>query len=395
MANEIQNRWAFLVGVNHYREGRRFHRLNHCINDVLTLQQLLKTVGYGVVCLHDQLDQNDERYPDTANTVVAEFRRLCQKMGPDDLLLVYFACHGTRQLVNGDQKPYLIFRETRSTLPETALSIADFKQEMANSPAQRQVMLLDACHMGMGTDQRSGDTTAERQFIRNVYELATGFALLAASTAQQTAKESTEIEHGVFSNFVLSGLAGQGKALVSDTDPQKRFVSVDSLRKHVFHELLIWSAEKGYDQTPQGHAEGDLGEFILVDYRHQDLPELAASLPSSDVTEMEVTAKPVQEVLRERGQPEPVSRGVKSHGCEQITTQNNSVPVSKKIGLGQQLKVERIKQQIQVKKEQIEREKALLGGVKGVAEYETEHTLNRLADDISRLEAELEELLNV
>ncbi|MEM9005496.1 MAG: caspase family protein [Cyanobacteria bacterium P01_F01_bin.86] len=283
MANEIQNRWAFLVGVNHYREGRRFRRLNHCIDDVLALQDLLRSVGYGVVCLHDRLDENDDRYPDTADTVVAEFRKLCQKVGPDDLLLVYFACHGTRQLVAGDEKPYLIFRKTRSTLPETALSIVDFKQEMANSPAQRQVMLLDACHMGMGTAERGGDTTAEQQFIRNVYELATGFALLAASTAQQTAKESAELEHGVFSKFVLSGLAGQGQALVSNTDPQKRFVSVDSLRKHVFNKLLIWSAEQGYDQTPQGHAEGDLGEFILVDYRHQDLPELATSLPSSDM----------------------------------------------------------------------------------------------------------------
>ena len=110
MANEIQNRWAFLVGVNHYREGRRFHRLNHCIGDVLALQDLLRSVGYGVVCLHDRLDENDDRYPDTADTVVAEFRKLCQKIGPDDLLLVYFACHGTRQLVAGDEKPYLIFR---------------------------------------------------------------------------------------------------------------------------------------------------------------------------------------------------------------------------------------------------------------------------------------------
>ena len=107
---------------------------------------------------------------------------------------------------------------------------------------------------------------------------------------------------------------------MSATDPQKRFVSVDSLRKHVFHELLIWSAEKGYDQTPQGHAEGDLGEFILVDYRHQDLPELAASLPSSDVTAMEGMAQRGQEVLQEREQPEPCEQECESHGYEQIFT---------------------------------------------------------------------------
>ncbi|MEA5464606.1 caspase family protein [Leptothoe sp. PORK10 BA2] len=111
--------------------------------------------------------------------------------------------------------------------------------------------------------------------------------------------------------------------------------------------------------------------------------------------DMEALAKQVQGKLREKGGPEPVYKWVKGPRSEQITAQGKTVPVSKKLGLGQQMKVDRIKQQIQVKQEQIEREKALLGGVKGVAEYETEHTLNRLADDISRLEAELEDLLNV
>lgn len=278
MANEIQNRWAFLVGVNHYRESQRFRRLNHCVNDVLALQQLLKTVGYGVICLHDNLSNHDPRFPDRADTVIAEFRGLCEKIGPDDLLLVYFACHGTRNLQGRDTKPYLIFRDTRSKLPETALSISDFKAEMVSCQAERQVMLLDACHMGAGTDDRSGDTEAERQFIRNVHELATGFALLTASTAQQTAKESSDIQHGVFSHFVLSGLRGEGEALVSKTDLEKKFVSVNSLRNHVYNNLLIWSAEKGYDQTPQGQAEGDLGDFILVDYRDQPFPVLTEAL---------------------------------------------------------------------------------------------------------------------
>ena len=56
MANKIRNRWAFLVGVNDYRESSRFKPLGHCVNDVLALKKLLKQVGYGVVCLHDDLE---------------------------------------------------------------------------------------------------------------------------------------------------------------------------------------------------------------------------------------------------------------------------------------------------------------------------------------------------
>lgn len=281
MANEIRNRWAFLVGVNHYRESSRFGSLRYCVNDVKALGKLLKQVGYGVICLHDQLKRDDERFPDTANTVIAELRKLQDKIGSDDLLLVYFACHGTRSLLSTDERPYLILRDTRSTIPETALAVARLKAEMQEFKAERQVIILDACHMGVGKDDRGDTTEAARQFIQNVHELATGFALLTPSTAQQTTRESDDLQHGVFSSFVLSGLSGEGKALVHTTESNRGFVTLDSLRKYVFNEMLIWSVEQGYEQIPQGQTEGDLGDFMLVDYRQQLRPETSVYNPNN------------------------------------------------------------------------------------------------------------------
>jgi uncharacterized caspase-like protein len=280
MANEIRNRWAFLVGVNHYRESSRFNPLGHCVNDVVALEKLLKQVGYGVVCLHDKLDKTHERFPDKASTVIAELRKLHDKLGANDLLLVYFACHGTRSLSSTDTRPYLILRETRSTLPETALAVADLKAEMQKCKAERQILILDACHMGMGKDDRGDGADAARQFIRNVHELATGFSLLTPSTAQQTTRESDALQHGVFSHFVLAGLRGEGEALVPITEPNRGFVTPDSLKKYVFNKMLIWSAEQGYEQIPQGQTEGDLGDFMLVDYRQQSRPETPAYTPN-------------------------------------------------------------------------------------------------------------------
>jgi hypothetical protein len=248
----IKNRWALLVGVNRYIDFA-FPALKFCVNDVLTLEQILKGLGYTVVCLHDQLDWNSPRFP-TRDNVEAELTRLCQSVGQDDLLLVHFACHG--KLING--QPVLSLQNTRlPTLARTGLPLAEVKQQMRQSQAKRLVLTLDACHTGV----EIGRDIADPQFIHNAYELAEGFALIAASTAQQIAQEWGEKEHGVFTYYLLEALSGK-----ADRN-NKRFVTVDDLKTHVLDGLRRWNVEQGGAiQEPTAQTEG-MGDMILADYR--------------------------------------------------------------------------------------------------------------------------------
>ena len=92
-------------------------------------------------------------------------------------------------------------------------------------------------------------------------DLAEGFALIAASTAQQVAQEWKEKEHGVFTYYLLEGLSGQ-----ADRDG-KEFVTVDDLKTHVLDGLRRWNVEHGgLLQEPTARTEG-LGDIILADYR--------------------------------------------------------------------------------------------------------------------------------
>jgi hypothetical protein len=249
----IQDRWALLVGVNRYVDPT-FPPLKFCVNDVLALEATLKDLGYTVVTLYDNAAQ--EHLRPTRDNVEAELTRLCQVAGPDDLLLVHFACHG--KLVDG--KPVLITRETRApTLARRALPLAEVERMMRDSEARRLVLTLDACHTGVEV----GRDLADPEFIRNAYELAEGFALIAASTAQQIAQEWDEKEHGVFTYYLLEGLSGQ-----ADHD-DKDFVTVGDLSLHVLNGLKHWNVEHaGLLQEPTARAEG-LGDIIVADYRHK------------------------------------------------------------------------------------------------------------------------------
>lgn len=188
-------RWAFLVGVNKYVDSG-ISDLKFCINDVLVLGQTLESLGYEVVTLHDQQDWNHPRFPNR-NNVEARLKQICDAVQADDLLWVHFACHGTVVKTAANHKePVLITCDTQlNLLAQQALPVAKVEQYMKASQARRFLLTLDACHTGLDIGR---DLLADSEFIQNVYEQAEGFALIAASTAQQRAFEWQEKQHGVF-----------------------------------------------------------------------------------------------------------------------------------------------------------------------------------------------------
>ncbi len=124
------------------------------------------------------------------------------------------------------------------------------------------MLTLDACHTGV----EMGRELSDPAFIKNAFELAEGFALIAASTAQQVAQEWREVEHGVFTYYLLEGLTGK-----ADHD-SKEFVTVNDLQTYVVDNLRKWSIKhKGLIQEPTFRADG-IGDMILGDYRQYGKP---------------------------------------------------------------------------------------------------------------------------
>lgn len=249
----IRNRWALLVGVNRYKDPA-IPNLKYCVNDVLALEETFRGAGYAVVALHDDVDPKKEHLLPERDNVEAELARICRSAGPDDLVLAHFACHG--RLVDGE--PVLITREIREpTLAKKALPVAEVEKQMRESGARRLVLILDACHTGV----EIGRDLADPRFIHNVYELAEGFAMIAASTSQQKAQEWGEKEHGVFTYYLLEGLGGGAD------HAGKGFVTVEDLGNYVLDGLRRWNVEHGgLLQEPTARIEG-LGDMIVADYR--------------------------------------------------------------------------------------------------------------------------------
>jgi Caspase domain/inactive STAND/Effector-associated domain 9 len=266
----IQRRYAFLVGINSYVEPR-LSSLNFCVEDVKALETLLTELGYIVVSMYDQHPQQ-HRQPIRGN-VKAELKQLCQQLEKNDLLFVHFACHGK---VVGSKR-ILMMQDSRLALLEEIeerLTVEDVQQMMRDSKATRFFLSLDACHTGV--EMGRGDDDLE--FIRNVYELAEGFVVMAGSTAQQKAMEWKAVKHGVYTYYLLKALSGEADRA------NKSFVSVDDVEKHVIDQLKRWGVAMGLLQEPTIEKSG-MGDMILADWRDRTPPSISMPAPAPQTQE--------------------------------------------------------------------------------------------------------------
>lgn len=255
----IKKRWAFLVGINSYVDPA-FSKLSFCIKDVKALQNTLSRLNYETVCLHDEL-KSGPRFP-SRNNIEAELVTFCEQMGEDDLLWVHFACHGMQlEEQSGKEQPVLIAQDTRrATLSSTSLPLSKVEELMGKSKAKRRVLTLDACETGveMGRNSNAPD------FIKNVHELAEGYALISASTAKQAAQERQDIGHGVFTHYLLKGLK-------EDAKDEQGNITISGLYNYVLNEFRSRNIQQGGQlQEPTYRAQG-IGDIILINLNNVKL----------------------------------------------------------------------------------------------------------------------------
>ena len=280
-ADPIQKRWAFLVGINQY-DDPSFANLQFCVEDVRALGQLLQDdLGFDVTCIHDDLAER--RYQPRKNSIRAELQALCEALGPDDLLLVYFAGHGTQ--INNQS--YLVASDSRALQLGSMLSVHEVEAMMRSSRARCQVLLLDASDVGVVDEQNVvGEQNAviesgrmrqvDGPFDRQTYEQAEGFAVIAATAPQQ---QAYEIEgHGVFTRYLLEAFSGKADGYPNPAF-KKGFVSFHDLQTYVVDKVRLVGQRTGQVQRPTVRVEG-MGDMILAYYPEVESQPAEAAVPS-------------------------------------------------------------------------------------------------------------------
>ena len=253
-------RSALIVASDQY-EDPRFGQLRAPVQDAESLSRVLHDPAIGDFDVRTLTNAPWHAVQVEVEDFFADRRR-------NDLLLLYFSCHGVK-----DQSGQLYFATTDTQfrrLAATGISSSFVKEQMDRSRSRRIVLLLDCCYSGAFTRglvvRAGGDVDVTERFEGG------GRAVITASSAMEYVFEGEELtgaanpRPSVFTSVVVRGL----ETGAADRD-RDGLVSVDDLYEYVFDEVRKETA----NQTPSMVASVQ-GALHLARNPHSSAGRLAA-----------------------------------------------------------------------------------------------------------------------
>lgn len=244
ISGQLPTLWAVVSGISDY-EGDRID-LRFAAKDAQDMTKALTLAGrrlFGADHVRVNLLTKT-----TKQAFVEAFEEI-KSARPWDILIIYLAGHG---IAMGDDYYYLT-GEARSTElgdPEVrarvSVSSAEMVEWLKQSPALKQVMVLDTCQAGAAAkifmEQREISSSQVRALER--LKDRTGFHVLMGSAANAVSFEASQFEQGLLTHALLKGM--KGAALRED-----EFVDVSLLFQYAADQVPMLAAHIGGIQRPR------------------------------------------------------------------------------------------------------------------------------------------------
>ena len=164
------DRWAIVVGISEYKD--KSLNLKYAHRDAEALYELLLTPsGGGFEQEHVKKLVNEEA---TTANITRALRSFLKKPAKEDIVLIYFACHGAPDV----DRPGIVYLLTHDVDPKdisgTALPMREIDLSLReNLLAERVIILADTCHSaaiggGIGRRDASDNSAVVNSYLREV-----------------------------------------------------------------------------------------------------------------------------------------------------------------------------------------------------------------------------------
>ncbi|WP_369383135.1 caspase family protein [Streptomyces sp. cg36] len=199
-----------LIGTSRYTDPG-LTSLPAVAENLTALARLLRDPGiWGLPKTHCTVISN----PATAAEVIDPIIEAAQQA--TDTLLLYYAGHGL--IARRDAELHLALTGSRPNAAHTALPYATIRDELLNTRARRQVVILDCCYSGRALGRMASADAATVLADEAAIE---GTYLIAAAAETRTALSVPGEPHTAFTAELLTtlrcGIPGQGPHLDLDT----------------------------------------------------------------------------------------------------------------------------------------------------------------------------------
>jgi len=249
------DRWALLIGISDYRD-ERIPDLPACDNDVAALRRIL-TDPRGGLFPEDHVTALVGEAVDRVE-VVDTLDRLARKVGPEDLVFVFFTGHGT---VDERGRAYWVLPGTDpDRLRATALPESEVTSLLGDIRTSRLVTVIDACYSAATAEVGRTKSTLDLQKIHPRFD-GEGRVAITGSKGDQISlviDDETHPGHGfsAFAWHLIQALRGRADENADGV------VTLDETWRYVKDRTEATSRAQGGDQRPQ--LKGQIGSKFLL-----------------------------------------------------------------------------------------------------------------------------------
>jgi len=185
--------YAVLVGISEYEKSS--NNLTYCHRDAIDMYEMLKrhTTSDKLLLLTNQQAKH--------NNIVYYSKQLFRRAKPEDVVIFFFSGHGNKNV---------LFTYDKSLYFSTLQGI--FKQ----SVARRKLIFADACFAGtMRQPGNPGESASGKsgESASGKSSAGSNVLLFLSTRSNQYAQESSSLQNGLFTHYLLAGLKGS-----ADTD---------------------------------------------------------------------------------------------------------------------------------------------------------------------------------
>jgi hypothetical protein len=264
-------RWALVIGIGSFADPH-IQPLRYTASDAQSFQDALldpKIGNFPSDHVHSLLDDQA-----TTVNIKMQLNWLARSAGPDDIVVVYVATHGSSRDLDTVGVNYVITHDTLiganidpDSLYATALPMVDIANAIATRvKAGRAAIFLDTCYSGNAAVQDSKlmapgiKNSAPSQKMLDHIKQGSGRMVFAASGTDQESLESDSLRHGFFTYYLVQALHQEG----GSTPLSKIF---DYTQQHV-------------------------SQTVATEYKMQQNPVMSRSQDSTDFSLAQSAAKP-------------------------------------------------------------------------------------------------------
>lgn len=242
------------IGINTYKNP--ILNLNYAREDAEGFSELIKKKGkdlYNDIAYYPLYDEEASK-----ENILKVLDEVSANAKSEDVLIVYYAGHGST--VEGDF--YFIPTENvrlydPKKLKSHAIYAGEVQEKLAQIPALKQMVVIDACQSGSSTQLLASRGAEEEKALAQLSR-STGVHILAASGSEQFASEFEELGHGLFTYVLLEALNGG-----ADGAPKDGKVTIYELKSYLDDQVPNYSIQfKGKPQFPVTYSRGQ--DFPIV-----------------------------------------------------------------------------------------------------------------------------------